>query len=157
MKLPAIVNKSTGDLLQSGRSLVFLLLLFLIDEATRFLCFERFCPRYFTSWFGFTQFRNYDFAFSLKIPIPVIYVLYGLVVSILIMYLIRQWRVSTEWIRFSWLLVLVGALANILDRIFLGYVRDFIHVGNGFFNMGDVWIVLGVVYICLFSLYETRA
>ncbi len=45
-------------------------------------------------------------------------------------------------------LILAGALSNIIDRLYLGYVRDFLDLGLGFtFNLADVMIVLGLIMI----------
>jgi len=52
--------------------------------------------------------------------------------------------------RFSWWLVVVGALGNVLDYAVYGYVVDFMHLsfwGHSFpiFNLADCWITFGVV------------
>ncbi len=52
--------------------------------------------------------------------------------------------------RFSWWLVVVGALGNVLDFCVYGYVVDFLHVafwGKSFpiFNLADCWITFGVM------------
>jgi lipoprotein signal peptidase len=47
----------------------------------------------------------------------------------------------------AWILILAGALANIGERIVLGYVRDFIYIFNGIFNFADGYIILGIVLL----------
>lgn len=43
-------------------------------------------------------------------------------------------------------LILAGAISNIFDRLYFGYVRDFWDVPLGFtFNLADVFIVLGII------------
>jgi signal peptidase II len=48
--------------------------------------------------------------------------------------------------------VVAGAAANILDRLRLGYVRDFWDVGLNFtFNLADLFVLIGLVLILLRS------
>lgn len=48
-------------------------------------------------------------------------------------------------------LVAAGAIANLIDRLAYGYVRDFWDIGLGFtFNLADIFIFLGIIII-LFS------
>jgi signal peptidase II len=47
-------------------------------------------------------------------------------------------------------LVLAGAAANVIDRLRRGFVVDFIHLQHWpFFNLADVWVVLGGVLLAL--------
>ena len=53
-------------------------------------------------------------------------------------------------------LILSGAVCNLYDRIFLGYVRDFIKlefINFPIFNIADSAICVGVFLICLFFLF----
>ena len=60
-------------------------------------------------------------------------------------------------------LVLGGALGNILDRIRLGYVVDFVHLAYGafdfkyVFNVGDAAISCGVAVLLARALFGARA
>lgn len=54
-------------------------------------------------------------------------------------------------------LILSGAISNIADRLYLGYVRDFLDLGLGFtFNFADAMIVLGLIII-LFTQSKMKA
>ena len=56
---------------------------------------------------------------------------------------------------FPYVLILSGAIGNLIDRIFRGYVIDFIDV-NIFnfpnFNIADICIFIGVVYYLIYLL-----
>lgn len=55
-------------------------------------------------------------------------------------------------------LVLGGGIGNLVDRLRLGYVTDFVDRGTGgAFNLADVAILLGLVALLLASLTEKRA
>lgn len=49
-------------------------------------------------------------------------------------------------------LIISGAIGNFIDRIFLGYVRDFISIRffSFVFNIADMWITFGII---IFAIY----
>ncbi len=52
-------------------------------------------------------------------------------------------------------MILAGAVSNLLDRLTLGYVRDFIDLNLGFtFNVADIFIVLGLLALFLINNQE---
>ncbi|HBR71231.1 MAG TPA: hypothetical protein DEA27_00295 [Candidatus Moranbacteria bacterium] len=49
---------------------------------------------------------------------------------------------------FGWILILSGSISNIIDRLFLGCVRDFIpFFGFFYFNVADIFITIGFVFL----------
>ena len=66
---------------------------------------------------------------------------------------------------FTWSVpfVLAGAIGNLVDRVNLGYVVDFIRFYWGqawsypTFNVADIWITVGVALILLDGIFEGRA
>lgn len=48
--------------------------------------------------------------------------------------------------------IISGAIGNLVDRIFLGYVRDFISIRlfNFVFNLADLFITIGVICFVIF-------
>lgn len=160
LNLGQCANNTTGMSPRTGTMPVFLFaltILFCVDMVTRFLCFADACGSGAFLGFRVAEFRNYDFAFSLKVPAIFIYGIYAVVIIALVRFMVRNWTLHSTSINFAWALVCVGAAANIIDRIYFGYVRDFIQFGTGYFNLGDVWIVLGIIYICLHSLRDNNA
>jgi len=47
-------------------------------------------------------------------------------------------------------LVLGGGLGNLYDRVFIGRVRDFMHIFPGIFNTGDVLLLTGMGLLMIF-------
>jgi len=80
------------------------------------------------------------------------------VVIIFIIYLITK----TDPIRkYSFLLVLSGALGNLCDRLFYKAVPDFIdfHIENFhwfIFNVADIFISLGVIFLILIEIIDNK-
>jgi lipoprotein signal peptidase len=59
-------------------------------------------------------------------------------------------KLNSEWGRLGKPIFLAGATSNLVDRVLLGYVRDFIDLGLGFvFNLADVFILAGLVIVLL--------
>src|SRR5690348_13233657 len=67
-------------------------------------------------------FHNTQFAFSLPVPLIVMYAIYIIAVALIIWYLSNTWNKLDDLGKFSWLLILAGGLSNIGERLVLGYV-----------------------------------
>ncbi len=97
--------------------------------------------------------HNYGAAFgSFKfLGDNLIFLVLGAATIVLMLYLIY----SSHWFFSITLgLILGGAVGNIIDRIRLGYVIDFISVGNfPVFNLADSFATIGAVSIGIYTLY----
>ena len=51
---------------------------------------------------------------------------------------------------FALSLVIAGAIGNVIDKIFRGYVLEFIVIKSLCFNIADIFIVLGWILMALF-------
>lgn len=58
------------------------------------------------------------------------------------------------------LLVLAGGIGNLIDRLFRGYVIDYIDINNLFefpvFNLADVFIVVGITILIIYVLLDGK-
>ena len=73
----------------------------------------------------------------------------------------RQLQAHERWARVGLMLILGGAFGNLVDRIRLGYVVDFVDVYWGTwhfwaFNVADAAITFGAVFVFLDLLLGTR-
>ena len=86
----------------------------------------------------------------------------AVVVSIAItVWLLRLPRAASAWLAGGLALVLGGAVGNVIDRIRLGYVIDFIHfhLDQAYFpafNVADSAITVGAACLLLDALLEAR-
>lgn len=81
----------------------------------------------------------------------------ALVVSAVLLLWMRRLNRSERWLAIALALVLGGALGNLIDRLYLGYVIDFVDVYYDrwhwpAFNVADSAIFIGVVMLIIDSL-----
>jgi lipoprotein signal peptidase len=134
-----LVTKKTKTL---WWSFVFLLLV-LIDQLVK--CLVR------------DIFKNDLFAFSLPLPSWMMFAVYAIILFFIIRYCIKSYKIFSSYQWFAWTLILAGAALNIGERIILGYVRDFIFITTGVFNLADGYIIAGVVILLFFGLLKNNA
>ncbi len=84
-----------------------------------------------------------------------------LVIIIVIAIIIYFLRNSNGYEKFSFLLILGGALGNLFDRLFYNAVPDFIdlHINNFhwfIFNIADIFITVGVICLILVELFYKK-
>ena len=86
----------------------------------------------------------------------------GIAIGTAIVVWLRRLRARTQWLlALSLSLILGGALGNVIDRIKLGHVVDFIHVhwGDAYFpafNVADSAISVGAALMLLDAFLESR-
>lgn len=92
-----------------------------------------------------TIFYNEKFAFSIDVPVTIIYVLYLVVFGLIFYYLVSSWDKLSMITRFGFGLIVAGGISNLLERIFFGYVTDYFFLFNGVLNLADLYIFLGAL------------
>jgi signal peptidase II len=103
-------------------------------------------------WFRLVYYHNTGIAFNLFPNVSPIFtitslIICGLLIYAYIVYLPNQ----SMFVQVSIGLILGGAVGNIIDRVRLGYVIDFIQVGWWpVFNIADSAITIGAVVLALY-------
>lgn len=93
-----------------------------------------------TKYFLFTTI-NYGAAFGILQGYNWLFILISLIVIIICVKYYKRYRLPLTFI-------LAGTISNLIDRVFLGYVRDFIDVGFWpVFNFADSFNVIGVILL----------
>ena len=80
-----------------------------------------------------------------------------IIIGILLIYFIKNFNKLKNIIKISFTLILSGGIGNLLDRIFMGYVIDYIDINNLFefpiFNLADTAVVIGI-FITIFYILK---
>jgi signal peptidase II len=108
-------------------------------------------------YFRFTHVHNTGAAFGIFPEGGLIFLVIAVVVSGIILYYYRQLPERMLLVRLALGLQLGGALGNVINRVQLGYVVDFLHVEYWpVFNVADSSIVIGVALLTLEMFREER-
>ncbi len=78
------------------------------------------------------------------------------VVIIIAIYLLLSKKIKQPFLIFSVALIIAGGLGNLIDRIFRGYVIDYIEVKLfrfAVFNFADCCVVIGAIMMMVFALF----
>jgi signal peptidase II len=104
----------------------------------------------FSSFFRFIHWYNTGVAFGMFQGMNDVFKVLAVIVSLVIIYFYPRIP-ENEWpLKIAMGMQLAGAMGNLIDRIVVGYVVDFISVGNfPVFNIADASITMGVAVLII--------
>ncbi len=127
------------------------ILVFVIDQFSKFLVRDLLVYRESfpaTGFFRFTHTFNTGSAFGIFRDQNTPLILVSFVGIAILIWIYRSQRVPTGLLRLSLGLQIGGAVGNLLDRLRLGHVTDFVDVGDWpVFNVADASIITGLVIL----------
>lgn len=143
---------------------LFIGLIIILDQATKYLAKTRLMNEIsidlIQGYFSLTYVENRGAAFGIFRDKR--FILIGLTSAIIIFmiyYLIKN-KDMGKWLRISFVLIIGGAIGNLIDRIALGYVVDFFHfyIHDVFdypvFNVADISVVCGTILLAINLLFS---
>jgi signal peptidase II len=138
---------------QMSVMLLVALLILILDQATKFIIEAN--VTYNTSWmplewlapfFQITHIGNTGIAFGLFAGGSMIFALVAMVVTAVLLFYNYTLPAGHIGVRIVLGVILGGALGNLLDRLRLGYVTDFLDFGPWpVFNVADMAVVFGSI------------
>ncbi len=143
------------------------LVVIVLDQLTKVLILDAFQlgdSRYVTPFFNLVRVHNSGAAFSFLAGASGwqrwFFVGLGLVASAFIVWMLRS-HPTQRLFCFAVTMIMGGALGNVVDRLFHGYVVDFLqfHAGGWYFpsfNLADSAITLGAVTLIVDELRRLR-
>ena len=102
----------------------------------------------------FTQVKNTGMAFGMLKDHRWVFMVFSTIAIVaLIVYLFR-FHPQSRWMQVSMAMIIGGGIGNMIDRVFLGYVVDFIDVtliNFAVFNVADSFVCVGagIMIVCL--------
>ena len=107
---------------------------------------------------NFTYIRNEGIAFGIYFEgAETIFIALPILITIYLFYLLKSEEFQDKFSQIALFLIIAGAVGNIIDRIFRGYVVDFIdfHL-NGMhwyvFNIADSSVTIGLIFLLYSSI-----
>lgn len=144
------------------KNIILYVLTFLIvvggDQMTKIIVDHALClDGHYTiieNFFYFTYAHNYGAAWGIFQGRLNLFFIVSIIATIGIIYYFIQSESYQKLTRFGLILVFSGMIGNLIDRVTLGYVRDFIDFiifGYDFpiFNIADMAITIGIVLVIL--------
>ncbi|MBJ7457638.1 MAG: signal peptidase II [Thermoleophilaceae bacterium] len=134
------------------RAILTAAVIVILDQWTKWFAFEQISPGETVSvmpGLSFGQTRNEGIAFGVFAGRPwIVFSLMAVALSVLIWFYLKHRGRPGLWLATG--LLLGGAIGNAIDRISLGYVRDFIELPSfPSFNIADIAITFGVIVLVL--------
>ena len=127
------------------------ILVFVTDQFSKFLVRDLLLYRESfpaTGFFRFTHTFNTGSAFGILRDQNTPLILVSFIGIAILIWIYRSQRVPTGLLRLSLGLQIGGAVGNLLDRLRLGHVTDFVDVGDWpVFNVADASIITGLVIL----------
>ncbi|QCX32552.1 signal peptidase II [Caloramator sp. E03] len=141
----------------------WILLLVFIDQLTKLLAKLNLYPdgniNLITGYLSLTYLENRGAAFGIfKNKKFFLVGLTSVVIALMLYYLLKNKGLS-KYIKLSLILIISGAIGNLIDRIMKGYVIDFIHfyIKNIFdwpvFNFADILVVCGTIMLSIIIIF----
>ncbi|MBN1468209.1 MAG: signal peptidase II [Fusobacteriaceae bacterium] len=144
---------------------IFIAILIIIDQISKQMIHSNFelgqTLPIINDFFHLTYVQNRGVAFGIlqNKAIFINFISIGAVLS-MIWYLHLNYKKISKLEVITWTLIIAGALGNILDRIFRGYVVDMIDfrgIWQYVFNLADAYINIGIFLMIISSILDTLA
>jgi signal peptidase II len=110
------------------------------------------------SLLDFTYIRNEGIAFGINFPGgKIFFIIFPILITFYLISLLKNKEFEDNISQIALLLIIGGAIGNILDRIFRGYVVDFIdfHINGAhwyIFNISDSSVTIGLLFLLYSSI-----
>lgn len=129
---------------------------FIADVLTKFLAEIKLSTRatlpLWNKVFHFTYVENRGIAFGMFGGGRIVFIILTVLVLGLLLWFYKKTEPKTFWLRCGTGLVISGALGNLIDRIFRGYVVDFLDfrlIDFPVFNIADIAVCVGAVMLVI--------
>jgi signal peptidase II len=110
------------------------------------------------SLLDFTYIRNEGIAFGINFPgSKMLFIIFPILITFYLISLLKNKEFEDNTSQIALFLIIGGAIGNILDRIFRGYVVDFIdfHINGAhwyIFNVADASVTIGLLFLLYSSI-----
>ncbi|HEY4533299.1 MAG TPA: signal peptidase II [Fusobacterium sp.] len=137
--------------------IILFVMLLLLDQFTKYIVEQSFYLSesipIIDDIFNLTYVENRGIAFGLfQGRLNIISVLTVIAIVAIFIYVLRNKKTLSMLEHFGYTLILSGAVGNMIDRLFRGFVvdmLDFRGIWSFVFNLADVWINVGVFMLVI--------
>lgn len=169
--VPLLCVRLPRKIVNAMRSFIVVLLVAVLDQATKIWIVQHFdlyeTREIVPGFFNLTYLTNNGAAFSMLAGQPALWrQLFFICATIIAMFIIviahRSYSRESNWYSVALSLIAGGAIGNLIDRVRLSYVIDFldVYVGTSHwpaFNIADSAITVGVILFIVTNVILERA
>lgn len=142
---------------------LLILTLIIFDQLTKWLVITNIKENSITviqNILNFTYVENKGVAFGINSNGGISNIIISIfIIIIIIRFMVKQREMTNKFTNISLALILAGGFGNLIDRIFRGYVVDYIDITRLFdypiFNFADICIVVGVILVITVIIVNT--
>jgi len=151
-----------------NKNLSFIFLIIIADQITKIIADNNLTlgvSQKVLSFFDLTLLYNHGAAFSFLSSAGGwqrwLFLILSLVISIILLVWLKRTKPYQKYQDTALILIIGGAIGNLIDRIYLGYVIDFLHfhIGGYYwpsFNIADSSITCGAILLIIISIREPK-
>ena len=145
--------------------LLTIVVLVTADQFSKFLIVKNFVENekivLIKNFFNITYIKNYGAGFSILQNQTIFLVVVTIAAIGFVTYLLIKSKNNEAFNRICYLLIIGGAIGNLIDRLTLGYVIDFLDFyifGYDFpvFNIADSFLTIGCILLIISILLESK-
>ena len=108
-------------------------------------------------WISITYAKNTGTLFGLAQGSNYILIVTSVIIILGIIYIIAKKTDKYSLNRKMWQLILAGGISNLIDRVYRGFVIDYVSLKFfGVCNLADFCIVIGVVFLFILEIKELK-
>lgn len=106
--------------------------------------------------FNFTYLENRGAAFGILQDRRIFFIILTLaIVCALVYYFLKNYKTNPKVLNIALAMIISGAIGNFYDRLFQGYVVDFIEfafVNFPVFNIADIFVTIGSILLIIYMI-----
>ena len=138
--------------------IIMIILGFIIDRITKVYAINNFINSpYEGSLLNFTYLENRGAAFGILQDSRIFFIILTIIiVGYLFYYFMKNYKTNFSLLNIALSFIISGALGNFYDRLFNGYVVDFIEfdfVNFPVFNFADILVTVGSILFIIYLLF----
>lgn len=142
--------------------IIFIVALIALDQVTKYIAVNNLKPLGSISVidkilrFTFVENRGAAFGIFQGKTIMLSVVTIAIVIGVVYFYTMLPRTKVYTCLKFSLILIIAGAIGNLIDRLFRGYVVDFFHatfINFPVFNVADIYVVVGAISMAIITIF----
>ena len=139
---------------------ILIVVMIVLDQVTKYLVRANIplggSVEFLPGIMDFTYVKNTGMAFSMLSKHTWLLAVLSVVVIAFLVFMLVKKEITHPFGMLSVSLVIGGAIGNLIDRVFFGFVTDMfrtLFMNFAVFNVADIFVVVGAIALCVYCLF----